>query len=116
MAGGYNNGHSLAGHLRFGALQLLGRPLMAKNDLEKALAHVSHDRRGFFRALLIGSGAAAVALPLMTSQSLAQKEGEDPGPDGKCDPGLVVGKKTGKCKMPKKAPPTGNPPPGNPNP
>ena len=88
---------------------------MAKIDLEKALAHVSHDRRGFFRALLIGSGAAAAALPLMTSQSLAQKEGEDPGPDGKCDPGLVVSKKTGKCKMPKKAPPTGNPP-GNPNP
>jgi hypothetical protein len=76
---------------------------MAKNDLEKALAHVSHDRRGFFRTMLIGTGAA-VALPMMTTQLLAQKEGEDPGPGGKCDEGLVVSKKTGKCKMPKKAP------------
>jgi len=76
---------------------------MAKNDLEKALAHVSHDRRGFFRTMLIGTGAA-VALPLMTTELLAQKEGEDPGPGGKCDDGLVVSKKTGKCKMPKKAP------------
>ena len=88
---------------------------MAKHDLEKALAHVSQDRRGFFRALLIGSGAAAAALPLMTSQSVAQKEGEDPGPGGTCDPGLVVSKKTGKCKMPKKAPSTGTPP-ANPHP
>ena len=78
---------------------------MAKNDLEKALAHVTHDRRGFFRTLLIGTGAA-VALPLMTTELLAQKEGEDPGPGGKCDDGLVVSKKTGKCKMPKKAPPS----------
>jgi len=76
---------------------------MAKNDLEKALAHISHDRRGFFRTMLIGTGAA-VALPLMTTELLAQKEGEDPGPGGKCDDGLVVSKKTGKCKMPKKAP------------
>jgi len=37
---------------------------------------------------------------------LAQKEGEDPGPGGKCDDGLVVSKKTGKCKLPKKAPPS----------
>jgi len=53
--------------------------------------------------MLIGTGAA-VALPLMTTELLAQKEGEDPGPGGKCDDGLVVSKKTGKCKMPKKAP------------
>ena len=38
----------------------------------------------------------------MTTQSLAQKDGEDPGPDGKCDDGLVVNKKSGKCAMPKK--------------
>jgi hypothetical protein len=75
---------------------------MAKNDLEKALQHIKHDRRGFFRAMLIGTGAA-VALPLMTTELLAQKEGEDPV-NGKCDEGLVVSKKTGKCKMPKKAP------------
>lgn len=87
---------------------------MAKTDLEKALAHVSHDRRGFFRALLIGTGTVAAALPLITTRSLAQKVGEDPGPDGKCDPGLVVSKKTGKCKMPKKAPTDNPPPPGPP--
>jgi len=72
---------------------------------EKTLENVSNDRRGFFRTLLIGAGATAVALPLMTTQSLAQKEGEDPK-DGKCDDGLIVSKKTGKCKAPgKKAPP-----------
>jgi hypothetical protein len=71
---------------------------------EKTLENVSNDRRGFFRTLLIGAGATAVALPLMTTQSLAQKDGEDPK-DGKCDDGLIVSKKTGKCKMPKKAPP-----------
>ena len=57
---------------------------MAQHDLEKALAQVSHHRRGFFRTLFVGAGAAAVAVPLMTTQSLAQKEGEDPK-DGKCD-------------------------------
>ena len=30
------------------------------------------------------------------------KEGEEPGPGGKCDEGLVVSKKTGKCAVPKK--------------
>ena len=74
---------------------------MAKNDLDKALAHVNHDRRGFFKTMLIGAGVAAAAIPLMTTQSLAQKEGEDPK-DGKCDDGLVVSKKTGKCAVPKK--------------
>jgi hypothetical protein len=71
---------------------------------EKTLENVSQGRRGFFRTLMIGAGATAVALPLMTTQSLAQKDGEDPK-DGKCDEGLIVSKKTGKCKMPKKAPP-----------
>jgi hypothetical protein len=79
---------------------------MAKNELEKVLAHVGHDRRGFFRKMLIGAGTAAVAIPLMTTSSMAQKEGEDPGPEGKCDDGLFVSKKTGKCAAKKKkAPP-----------
>jgi len=71
---------------------------------EKTLESISNDRRGFFRTLMIGAGATAVALPLMTTQSLAQKEGEDPV-NGKCDDGLIVSKKTGKCKAIKKAPP-----------
>jgi hypothetical protein len=78
---------------------------MAEHDLEKVLAQIRHDRRGFFRTLLIGAGAVAVAVPLVTTESLAQKEGEDPGPNGKCDEGLIVSKKTGKCKMPKKKAP-----------
>jgi hypothetical protein len=77
---------------------------MAEHDLEKVLAQIRHDRRGFFRTLLIGAGVAAVAVPLVTTESLAQKEGEDPV-DGKCDEGLIVSKKTGKCKMPKKKAP-----------
>jgi hypothetical protein len=75
---------------------------MAKHDLDKALAHVRHDRRGFFKTMLIGAGTAAAAVPLMTSIAMAQKEGEDPGAGGKCDDGLVVSKKTGKCAVPKK--------------
>jgi hypothetical protein len=75
---------------------------MARTDLEKALAHVRHDRRGFFKSLFIGAGTAAVAVPLMTTVAVAQKEGEDPGAGGKCDDGLVVSKKTGKCAVPKK--------------
>ena len=71
---------------------------------EKTLESISNDRRGFFRTLMIGAGATAVALPLMTTQSLAQKEGEDPV-NGKCDDGLIVSKKSGKCKAIKKAPP-----------
>ncbi|MBV9548753.1 MAG: hypothetical protein JO256_03660 [Alphaproteobacteria bacterium] len=70
---------------------------------EKTLESISNDRRGFFRTLMIGAGATAVALPLMTTQSLAQKDGEDPV-NGKCDDGLIVSKKTGKCKAIKKAP------------
>ena len=79
------------------------------NELEKVLAHVRDDRRGFFRKMLVGAGAAAVALPLLTTESLAQKAGEDPGPDGKCDDGLVVGKKSGKCQVPKKKAPAPSP-------
>jgi hypothetical protein len=75
------------------------------NQIEKVLAQVSDDRRGFFRKVLIGAGTAAVAIPLMTTQSMAQAAGEDPGPGGKCDDGLVVGKKSGKCQMPKKKAP-----------
>ncbi len=78
---------------------------MAKNELEKVLAHVSDDRRGFFRKVLVGAGSAAVAIPLMTTQSMAQAAGADPGPEGKCDDGLVVSKKTGKCQVPKKKAP-----------
>jgi hypothetical protein len=74
-------------------------------SVEKTLENVSNDRRGFFRTLLIGASVTAVALPMMTTQSLAQKEGEDPGAGGKCDDGLVVGKKSGKCQMPKKKAP-----------
>lgn len=76
---------------------------MAEHELEKALAHVSHHRREFFRTLFVGAGAAAVAVPLMTTQSLALGgQGEDPNSDGTCNEGLVVSKKTGKCIVPKK--------------
>ena len=75
---------------------------MKQNDLDKALAHVSRDRRGFLTKLFVGTGVALAAIPLMTTQSMAQKEGDDPGAGGKCDDGLVVSKKTGKCAMPKK--------------
>jgi len=74
-----------------------------QDDLEKVLALVDQERRGLLKRLFVGAAVAGVALvPLMTTQSLAQKEGEDPGPDGKCDDGLVVAKKTGKCAVPKK--------------
>jgi hypothetical protein len=73
---------------------------MAQHDLDKALAQVKNDRRGFFRTLFIGTAVAAV--PIMTTQAMAQGEGADPGPGGTCDNGLVVSKKTGKCAVPKK--------------
>jgi hypothetical protein len=78
---------------------------MPHDDLDRVLALVDQERRGLLKRFLVGGAAAGVALaavPLMTTQSLAQKEGEDPGPGGKCDEGLVVGKKTGKCAVPKK--------------
>ena len=68
-------------------------------DLDKVLEHINRDRRGFFKAMLIGT---AIAAPLMATQAMAQKEGDDPGPGGKCDDGLMVSKKTGKCAVPKK--------------
>jgi hypothetical protein len=78
---------------------------MAEHNLEKTLEHINHRRREFFRTLFIGAGVAAMAAPMMTTQSLAQGVGEDPGPGGKCDDGLVVSKKTGKCIVPKKKAP-----------
>jgi hypothetical protein len=72
-----------------------------ENHLDKALAQVAGNRRGFLKNLLIGAGAAAVAVPLISTQSMAQKEGEDPV-DGKCDPGLVIKKGNGKCSQKKK--------------
>jgi hypothetical protein len=71
-------------------------------NLDKALAQVDGNRRGFLKNLLIGAGAAAVAVPLITTQSMAQGEGADPGAGGKCDDGLMVSKKTGKCAAAKK--------------
>jgi hypothetical protein len=69
-------------------------------SLDVALAHVNQDRRGFLKTLLVGSAISAVAaIPLMTSQAMAQKAGEDPV-NGKCDEGLVVNK-AGKCAVKK---------------
>jgi hypothetical protein len=76
-----------------------------QDDLERVLALVDQDRRGLLKRFFVGAavaGVAVAAVPLMTTQSLAQKEGEDPGPGDKCDGGLVVSKKTGKCAVPKK--------------
>ena len=53
---------------------------MAQNDLDKVLAQVSKDRRGFLKTLLVGS--AVVAIPVMTSQAMAQEGGEG-GEEGK---------------------------------
>jgi len=64
-------------------------------SLDAALAHVSHDRRGFLKTLLVGSAISAVAaIPLMTSQSMAATE------DG-CPEGQKKNKK-GECAVPKK--------------
>jgi len=48
---------------------------MAKT-LEDILAHVSQDRRGFLKTMLIGSAVAAV--PVIVSQAIAA-EGDDDG-------------------------------------
>jgi hypothetical protein len=47
---------------------------MAQNELDKILAHVSQDRRGFLKTLLVGSAVAAI--PVMTSQAMAQDDDE----------------------------------------
>ena len=52
-----------------------GRLLMAQNDLDKVLAQVSQDRRGFLKTMLVGSAVAAI--PVMTSQSMAAEPDED---------------------------------------
>ncbi len=52
---------------------------MAQNELDKILAQVSQDRRGFLKTLLVGS--AVVAVPVMTSQAMAQEGGD--GEEGK---------------------------------
>jgi len=50
----------------------------AIKSLENALAQVKQDRRGFLKTLLVGSAVAAV--PLMTSEAMAQ---DTPTDDGK---------------------------------
>jgi hypothetical protein len=74
---------------------------MARSDLDKVLEHINRDRRGFFKAMLIGT---AIAAPLLTTQAMAQTggEGQDPNADGTCNEGLMKSKKTGKCVVPKK--------------
>jgi 2-phospho-L-lactate guanylyltransferase (CobY/MobA/RfbA family) len=44
---------------------------MAKS-LESVLAHVSQDRRGFLKAMLVGSAVAAI--PVMTSQAVMAQD------------------------------------------
>ena len=64
-------------------------------SLDVALAHVSQDRRGFLKTLLVGSAISAVAvIPLMTSESMAA--GEDGCPEGQKK------NKKGDCVVPKK--------------
>jgi hypothetical protein len=49
---------------------------MSKDSVEKALAQVDNQRRGFLKNLLLGSAALA-ALPLITSTAVAkQTEGD----------------------------------------
>ena len=68
---------------------------MAQNELDKVLAHVSQDRRGFLKTLLVGSAVTAVAaIPAMTSQAVAA--GEDGCPEGQKK------NKKGECAVPKK--------------
>jgi len=50
---------------------------MAQNELDKILAHVSQDRRGFLKTLLVGS--AVVAVPVMISQAMAAEGDEEEG-------------------------------------
>ena len=83
---------------------------MAQIELDKILAHVSKNRRGFLRTLIIGS--AVVASPVMMSRAMAAapeggspKPGEEGGPanaDGSCNGDLVFNKKKGVCAKKKK--------------
>jgi len=50
---------------------------MAQNDLDRVLAHVSADRRGFLKTLLVGSAVAAI--PVMTSQAIAAEDEDEEG-------------------------------------
>jgi len=50
---------------------------MAQNDLDKVLAQVSQDRRGFLKTLLVGSAVAAI--PVMTSQAMAAEDEDEEG-------------------------------------
>src|SRR5205085_8955311 len=54
-----------------------GRLLMAQNDLDKVLAQVSQDRRGFLKTLLVGSAVAAISV--MTSQAMAAEDEDEEG-------------------------------------
>ena len=49
---------------------------MARTDLDKVLGQINGDRRGFFKTMLIGT---AIAAPLMTTQAMAQKDGDRSG-------------------------------------
>jgi hypothetical protein len=74
---------------------------MAQIELDKILAHVSKNRRGFLRALFVGSAVAAA--PAMISKAMAAGgEGEPPNPDGSCNGDLVLSKKKGVCVAKKK--------------
>ena len=78
---------------------------MSRFELDKVLANVSRNRRGFLKTLLVGSAAAAAA-PLLTSRAVAAApgpgdEGQPPKADGTCNDPLVLNKKKGVC-MPKK--------------
>jgi hypothetical protein len=46
-------------------------------SLDQALAHVQQDRRGFLKTLIVGSAVAAI--PVMTSQAMAQEGDGDEG-------------------------------------
>ena len=46
---------------------------MSKDSVEKALAQVDNQRRGFLKNLLLGSAALA-ALPLITSTAVAKQD------------------------------------------
>ena len=79
---------------------------MSRFELDKVLANVSRNRRGFLKTLLVGTAAAAAAAPLLTSRAVAAApgpgdEGQPPKPDGSCNDPLVLNKKKGVC-MPKK--------------